>query len=149
MNLKQKIFYAVGGFLIGNAILIGLFWGLKTYNTDKKQREISIQEAFQKINSEQIISATFKNSTVVIEDTNGEKFISIDASDSTREVFMEAIKQHNIANSKYPIRIEMKPASSGWGWLVLINALPFAFILCSIFAVIAAFFIGKRSSKLN
>lgn len=149
MNLKQKIFYAVGGFLIGNVILFGLLIGLKTFDSDKNQREISIQEAIQKINSEQIISASFQNSTVVLEDINGEKFVSIIGSEPTRDVFLEAVFQYNKAGSKYPIRIEMKPENSGWGWLILINALPFAFILLSIFAVIGAYFIGKRSSKLN
>ena len=149
MNLKQKIFYAIGGLLIGNAILFGLMIGLKTFDSDKNQREISVQEVFQKINSEQIISASFENSTVVFEDINGEKIFSTVGSEPTREVFLEAINQHNKTNSKYPIRIEMKAANSSWNWLVLINALPFAFILFAIFAVIAAYFISKRSSKLT
>lgn len=148
MNLKQKIFYAVGGLLIGNALLLVLFWGLQSAPY-QKQREISVKEAFQKMDGNFIISATFENSSVVFEDTNGEKFVSTSCADTNCEVFFEAIKKYNLDNSKYPIRIEMKAANNGWSRLVLIKFLPFVLLFTAICFFIAAFFIAGKNNKLD
>lgn len=148
MNLKQKIFYAVGGFLIGNAILIFLFWGLQTAPY-KKTSQIKLGEAIQKLENEEIKEVNFRGIYVRFVDKEGNEFETTLGSEPVRENILNKIKESNKSHSSSSIKYNEEPASSGWGWLILINALPFAFFLFLIFAVIAAFFIGKRSSKLN
>lgn len=148
MNLKQKIFYAIGGFLIGNSLLILLFWGLQAA-PNKKTSQIKLDEAIQKLENKEIKEVHFRGSYSRFVDKEGNDFETTLGSEPTRENVLNKIKEYNKSRSSSSIKYSEEPASSGWGWLVLINALPFAFILCSIFAVIAAFFIGKRSSKLN
>lgn len=148
--MKHKIFYAVGGFLLGNALLAGLFFGANTIIGNEKYREISLQEAVKKIDNEQVKEVNLKNSTAVLEDVGGNKFETVIASEPTREAVLTSVKEFNKTNPQKSIKYTETPANSGLYRLILINFLPYAMLGFSIIFIIAAFFmLRKDKTKLS
>ena len=148
--MKHKIFYAVGGFLLGNALLVGLFFGAKVFIGNENYQEISLQEAVKKIDNEQVKEVNLKNSTAVLEDVGGGKFETVIASEPTREALLISIREFNKNNPAKSIKYTEEPANSGLYRLILINFLPYAMLGFSIIFIIAAFFmLRKDKTKLN
>lgn len=150
MKIKQKLFYAVGGFFIGNAILLGLILGFKVFDSKEQISQIELNTATQKIENQQIREITFKNNPYVIfEDVSGNKFEVITDGEPTRESLLNSVKEYNKLHSTQMIKLNMEPARIGWGWLVLINFVPFALIGIGLIFFIAAFFITGKKEKLE
>jgi ATP-dependent Zn protease len=58
----------------------------------------------------------------LVSKTNEKFTAKLDASDSTRDQIYAAANETGTT-------IKLEPASSGWGWLLLINALPFLLLM--------------------
>lgn len=112
--------------IISSALLF--VWFLQSKQT-KNPQELSLDQVVTRIDNKEVKEANFKQSQVELVDTNGNKFFANLGSDPTRESLLASIKEYNKINSSSPIKFNEEPASSGWGWLVLINALPFLLLI--------------------
>ncbi len=130
MKLKQKLIYAVLGFLVGNAILLLVFYGWSNLKqSDAKPEEISFNQVLTKINNKEIKAVTIKEDSVVVTEENDKKYFSvIDQTDAPREAILSLAKEYGIQE------VKIEPTSNGWFWLVLLNSLPLALVV--IFALI-------------
>lgn len=89
----------------------------------KNPQDLSFDKALTFISNKEINSVTVRQDTMELTTKGNEKFtVKLDASDSTRDQIYAAAKGTET-------KIDLEPASSGWGWLVLINALPFLLLI--------------------
>ena len=106
-------------------------WFLNNKQT-KAAKELPISEALTRIDSKQFKKADFKASAVEFTDTNNDKFVTTIGSDATREILAKKIVDFNLANQSSPssiVEVNEEAASSGLGWLILIQALPFLLLI--------------------
>jgi len=104
-------------------------WYLQTKQT-KSAQELSIDLATTKIENKFIKQAAFKQSSVEFTDTDGGKWVTTIGSEATREMLLKKIDEFNKANpGGSAIVTNEEASSSGLGWLVLINALPFILLM--------------------
>ncbi len=103
-------------------------WFLQSKQT-KAAQDLAIDMAAPRIENKQFKEAVFKQSAVEFTDTDGNKFVTTIGSDATREMLLKKVDDFNTANPAIAIKISEEPASSGLGWLVLINALPFLLLI--------------------
>lgn len=97
-------------------------WFLQTKQT-KNPQELSFDQAITRIKNKEITEAVVKQDVLELTTKGNEKFTTkLDASDATRENILAAANETGTT-------IKLEPASSGWGWLVLINALPFLLLI--------------------
>ncbi len=112
--------------IISSALLF--VWFLQSKQSANPE-EISFDKALTFIQNKDITAASVKQSQLELEDKNGKKYITpLDASDATREVILGAINKVN-AEKPNSIKTELEQASSGWFWIVLLNALPFLLLI--------------------
>ena len=92
---------------------------------------MTIDNAVTRVDNKDFKEAAFKQSAVEFTDTNGNKFVTTIGSDATREILLKKIDEFNKTNagSSVVIKTTEEPASSGLGWLILINALPFLLLI--------------------
>ena len=111
--------------IISSAML--LVWFLQT-GKSKNPQEVSLDQATTRIKNKEVKEAVFKAGQIEFLDKDGNKFFATIGSDPTREALL---KEANAVNEAAPnsIKITDEPQSSGWGWLVLINALPFLLLI--------------------
>lgn len=64
MNRKQKLFYAVAGFLIGNIIFASLIFGFSYIANHQSSNKISFDEALEQIQSKEIKKISIKNDKI-------------------------------------------------------------------------------------
>lgn len=95
----------------------------------KAPTEISIDEAITKIQNKDYKSVFFRPSMVEFTNQSDAKFFVNIGSDPTRELLVNEIKEFNKVNTAAPIKVSEEPASSGFYWLVLFQALPFLLIV--------------------
>ena len=106
--------------IISSALLF--VWFLQ--NKEKKNpQELSFDAAIAQIKNKDIKEATVRQDVLELVNKSDAKFTTkLDASDSTRD-------QIYAAASETGTTIKLEPASSGWGWILLINALPFLLLI--------------------
>jgi len=105
-------------------------WYLQGKQT-KAPTELAIDVAATRIENKEFKEAAFKPSGVEFTDTSGNKFATTIGSDATREILLKKIDEFNKANagSAAVIKTTEEAASSGLGWLIIIQALPILIIL--------------------
>lgn len=112
--------------IISSALLF--VWFLQSKQT-KNPSELSLDQVITRIDNKEVKEVSFKQSQIELVDSNGAKFFANLGSDPTRESLLASIKEYNKVNTSSPIKYNEEPTSSGWGWLVLINALPFLLLI--------------------
>ncbi|MGH9946323.1 MAG: ATP-dependent zinc metalloprotease FtsH [Pyrinomonadaceae bacterium] len=114
--------------IISGALLF--VWYLQGKQT-KAPTELAIDVASTRIENKEFKEAAFKQAGVEFTDTSGNKFITTIGSDATREILLKKIDDFNKANagSSAVIKTTEEASSSGLGWLILINALPFLLLI--------------------
>jgi cell division protease FtsH len=103
-------------------------WFLNSKQT-KAAKELSINEASIRIENKEFTEAAFKASAVEFSDKDNNKYVTTIGSDATREMLLKKVDEFNTNNPAIAIKTNEEPASSGFGWLVLINALPFLLLI--------------------
>ena len=112
--------------IISSALLF--VWFLQTKQT-KNPQDLPIDLAITRINNKEFKEANLKQSQIEFTDASGAKWVTSIGSDSTRDLLVKKIDEFNTQNPSATIKYNEEPASSGWGWLVLINALPFLLLI--------------------
>ncbi len=97
-------------------------------NKGKNPQELTVDQAQTRIKNKDIKKAFFKASQVEWTDGGGNKFFTTIGSDATRESLQKDIDDVNNASQNY-IETTDEAQSSGWGWILLINALPFLLLI--------------------
>lgn len=112
--------------IISSAMLF--VWFLQSKQT-KSPEELSLDVTNARIDNKQIKEAAFKANLVELTDIDNKKYFANLGSDPTREALVSRINKYNETNTSAPIKYTEEPSSSGWGWIVLINALPFLLLI--------------------
>jgi len=97
----------------------------------KAPQELAINEAITRITNKDFKEASIKQSGVEFTDAAGNKFVTTLGSDATRKLLVDKMDEFNKTNdgTSAVIKYTEEPASSGLGWLILINALPFLLLI--------------------
>ncbi|MDQ3748642.1 MAG: ATP-dependent zinc metalloprotease FtsH [Acidobacteriota bacterium] len=95
----------------------------------KNPQDLTIDLAMTRIENKEFKEAFFKQGGVEFVDRNEGKFVTTIGSDATRETLLKAITDFNKANPSSQVKTNEEPSSSGWGWILLINALPFLLLI--------------------
>jgi len=97
----------------------------------KAPQELAINEAITRITNKDFKEASIKQSGVEFTDAAGNKFVTTLGSDATRKLLVDKMDKFNKTNdgTSAVIKYTEEPASSGLGWLILINALPFLLLI--------------------
>jgi len=103
-------------------------WFLNNKQT-KAAQELTIDMAGTRIDNKEFKEAAFKSSGIEFTNQAGEKFVTTIGSDATREMVLKRVDEFNKANPTNAIKVTEEAASSGLGWLILIQALPFLLLI--------------------
>ncbi len=95
----------------------------------KNPSDLTVDSALTRIKNKDFKEAFFRQSQVEFKDANGAVFVTTIGSDPMRETVLKAVTDFNAANESAPIKLTDEPTSSGWGWILLINALPFLLLI--------------------
>ncbi len=95
----------------------------------KPAQELTINEAGQRIEDKSFTEASFKTSAVEFTDKDKNKFVTTIGSEATREMLLKKVDEYNKANPAIAIKTNEEASSSGLGWLILIQALPFLLLI--------------------
>ncbi len=126
MNLSSKAKQILLWLMIvSSGLLLIYFLNSKQTTPD----DLTINTAITRISNKDFKEAHFKASQVEFVDNSGKKFITTLGSDPTRETLLKVITEFNTANTTNQIEVKEEPLSSGWGWIFLINALPFILLI--------------------
>ena len=107
--------------IISSALIF--VWFLQS-DKGEAPKEISFNEAKTYITNKDISKILIKQDKVELEDNNKKKyFTTLDSSDAPREAIL------NAAETAGTNEVKIEPTSSGWFWLVLLNALPFLLLI--------------------
>ena len=112
--------------IISSALLF--VWFLQS-KKEKPAEPLSIDAAITRVANKDFKKADFGASQVEFTDKSDNKFITTYGSDPTREALLSAITTYNAENGSAPIETNEEPTSSGWGWIVLIQILPFLLLI--------------------
>ena len=86
-------------------------------------KELSFDKALTYIRNKEVTDVVVRQDLLEMTTKSNEKFtVKLDSSDATRDQIYAAAKETET-------KINLEPASSGWGWLLLINALPFLLLM--------------------
>ena len=109
---------------------LAFVWFLQS-KQGKTPQELAINEAISRIDNKGFKEAAFKQSSVEFTDVDGNKFVTSLGSDATRELLVKKIDDFNNANvgAAPAVKVTEEPISSGLGWLILIQALPFLLLI--------------------
>jgi len=110
------------------SVALVLVWYLQS-KQQKNPQELAINDAITRVNDKFFKEANFKQSQVEFKDASGGTWVTTIGSDATRELLVKKIDEFNTANPANQIKSNEEASSSGWGWLVLINALPFLLLI--------------------
>jgi cell division protease FtsH len=105
-----------------------LVWFINNKNA-KTPQELTIDMAITRINNKDFKEALFKQSQVEFTDANGAKWITTIGSDPTRESLLKMVNDFNTQNPSGTIKTSEESASTGYGWLVIIQLLPFVLLI--------------------
>lgn len=113
----------IAGFLFFLSIILTFVFLMPKQTNNPK--ELNFDEAMAKIRSREVSEVTIKQDSLELVDKNKVKFFTkLDATEATREQILDAVAR---VNNEKPgsIKTNLEQASSGWGWIVLFNSLPF------------------------
>src|SRR5215218_349600 len=85
--------------------------------------------AVTRIANKEFKEAVFKDSAVEFTDQSNGKWLATIGNQPTRELLQKKLDEFNTANPASPVKWSEEPASSGLGWLILIQALPFLLLM--------------------
>ncbi|MGB7209435.1 MAG: ATP-dependent zinc metalloprotease FtsH [Pyrinomonadaceae bacterium] len=122
-KVKQILLWLM---IISSALVF--VWFLQSKQT-KAAQDLTIDMAGTRIENKDFKEAAFKQGGVEFTDASGNKFVTTIGSDATREMLLKKVDEFNKANPAAAIKVNEEAASSGLGWLVLINALPFLLLI--------------------
>jgi cell division protease FtsH len=106
--------------IISSAMVI--VWFLQSKQT-KTPEELSFDQAIARIKAKEVQELTIRQDSLELKGKEVGTFVTkLDASDATREQIHAAAEGTNT-------KINLEQASSGMGWLLLINALPFLLLI--------------------
>ena len=106
--------------IISSAMLF--VWFLQSKQT-KGPADMTFDAALTQIKNKDIKEAVIKQDSLELTNKSNEKFsVKLDAGDATRTAILTAANETGT-------EIRLEPASSGWGWLILIQALPFLLLI--------------------
>lgn len=111
--------------IISSVLLFAYFLQTKQGGNPK---ELTLDQTVTRIKNKEIKEASFKASQIDVVDKDGNKFFATIGSDATRESLLKEINAVNEASSSY-IKTTDEPQSTGWGWILLIQALPFLLLM--------------------
>ncbi len=120
---KQVLLWLV---IISGAL--SFVWFLQSRQT-KAAQDLSIDMAVTRIQNKEFKEALFRQSSVEFTDQSGNKFVTKIGSDPTREQLLNTVNKFNEENSGSRIVYNEEETSSGLGWLILIQALPFLLLI--------------------
>jgi len=107
---------------------LSFVWFLQSRQA-KPAQDLSIDMAVTRIQNKEFKEALFKQSSVEFTDQSGAKFVTKIGSDPTRELLVNTVNKFNDENSGSRIVYNEEETSSGLGWLILIQALPFLLLI--------------------
>ncbi|MBX3292986.1 MAG: ATP-dependent zinc metalloprotease FtsH [Acidobacteria bacterium] len=106
--------------IISSALIF--VWYLQSKQTTPP-KELSFDAALTQIKNKDIKEATIKSDSLELVNQGDVKMTAkLDSSDSTRDQIYAAATDTDTV-------IKLEPASSGFGWLILVNALPFLLLM--------------------
>jgi cell division protease FtsH len=103
-------------------------WYLQTKQTTPP-KDLPIDMAATRIANKEMKEAAFKQSQVEFLDMSGNKWVTSLGSEATRELLLKKIDDFNRDNPTNQIKTSEEQVSSGWGLLLLVNALPFLLLM--------------------
>ena len=80
--------------------------------------------AATRIENKEFKEAVFKATTVEFTDQTNARFVTTIGSDATREMLLKKVDEFNAANPSNVVKVTEEAASSGLGWVFLIQLLP-------------------------
>jgi cell division protease FtsH len=95
----------------------------------KAPEKLSIDLAQTRIANKEFKEALLKQTSVEFTDLNGNKFVTVLGSDPTREMITKSINEFNQQNPASQIVTNEEEPSTGFGWLLVIQLLPFLLIV--------------------
>jgi cell division protease FtsH len=111
--------------IISSALLF--VWYLQTKQTTPP-KELSFDAALTQTRNKDIKEITVKQDSLELVNKSDVKFVArLDSSDSSRDQIHAAAKDP--VTGEYHTQVKLEPASQGYGWLILINALPFILLM--------------------
>jgi len=114
---KQILLWLV---IISSAMAFAYFLQSKH---DTNPKELSFDQSLTQIRNKDVKEITLKQNVLELVDKNGVKFTAnLDTSEATRQALLKAADETGA-------KVNLEPASSGWGWILLINALPFLLLI--------------------
>lgn len=109
------------------SVALVLVWYLQS-KQQKNPQDITLSTLITRIRNKEIKEATIKSSQIDVVDKGEGRYTAAIGSDATREAIIKEINSVNEASPE-TIKWSDEAASSGWGWLILINALPFLLLI--------------------
>ncbi len=104
------------------AAVLSVAWFLQSKQINNPEK-ISFDAALTRTRNKEITEITVKQSQLEMVDKNKNQFFTeLDSSDAPREAILKAADESNT-------KVNLEPASNGWGWILLINALPFLLLI--------------------
>jgi cell division protease FtsH len=101
---------------------LGLVWFINAKNA-KSPTEMAFNMALSQIKNKDIKEAVIKQETLELTDNTDAKFVAkLDNSEEARKQIYDAAKDT-------PTQIKLESASTGYGWIVLIQFLPFVLLV--------------------
>jgi cell division protease FtsH len=89
----------------------------------KNPQELSFDQALTRIRNKEVSEVFLKQSQIELVDKSQNKFYAqLDSSDAPRESILKASDESGT-------KVNLEPASSGYFWILLINALPFLLLI--------------------
>ncbi len=105
-----------------------LVWALQS-KQGKNPQKLSLDQVVTRIDNKEIKEALLKQSQVELTDVNNNKLYADLGSDATRENLVKKFNDYNTQYGQGSLKWDEEPASSGYGWILLINALPFLLLI--------------------
>ncbi len=106
-----------------------IFVWLLQGNKEGSPKDLSIDEAVSRIERKEFKKAHFTAGKVEFTDAKENKFFTTLGSDPTRELLINRIDKVNELNPNEKLNYTEEEQSSGWFWIVLLNALPFLLLI--------------------
>jgi cell division protease FtsH len=92
------------------------------------QEELTLDTVITKIQNKQVRQVNFKQDRIEVVDLNNKtEFATV--GEATKGELVKVINEHNKANQTSLVKYTEEPPSSGMGWLLLLNLLPFLLLI--------------------
>jgi ATP-dependent Zn protease len=122
-NRKNFILGVLTGIFLCAAVVAAWFY-LPSALSQKSPQELTIEQAITRINNKGFKEANFKQSEVEFIDADGKKWITSVGSEPAREGLFRAVYDFNRSNTGATIKMSESSASTGYGWVFLIQFVP-------------------------